>query len=102
MAAEIVLQDKQRPIRNAEIIVSERKSLYENLKKIENASHGSVVFYESKSNYIYGRTENKERMLQSLAENNIYIRNFDGSAFRITVGSSEQNEKLLAVLNNVF
>lgn len=102
MAAETVLKDKQRPVRNAEVIVGERKSLYENLKKIENTSHGSVVFFESKSNYIYGRTENKERMIQSLAENNIFIRNFDGSAFRITVGSFEQNKKLLAVLNNVF
>lgn len=102
VAAETVLKDKEIPRRNTEIIVKERNLLYDKLKKIQDVSHGSVTFYESKSNYIYGRTEYKERMLQSLSENHIYLRNYEGNAFRITVGSSEQNKKLLAVLKNVF
>lgn len=102
LAAEILLKYPDKPIENAKIIVEQRDNLYEELKKIQKEAALNIEFYESHSNYIYGKTKHKEILLKGLENSGIYIRNFEGNGFRITVGSPRQNKELVKVLRKIF
>lgn len=102
LAAEIVLKYPDKPVENAKIIREQRDYLYEELKNIQKEAALHIEFFESKSNYIYGRTKHKEILLKGLEHSNICIRNFEGNAFRITVGSPRQNKKLIESLKKIF
>lgn len=102
LAVEIALKYCDKPIENAKIIVEQRDYLYEELKNIQKEAALHIEFYESKSNYIYGKTKHKEILLKGLENSGIYIRNFEGNGFRITVGSPRQNKKLIEALKKIF
>ncbi|MDO5516437.1 MAG: aminotransferase class I/II-fold pyridoxal phosphate-dependent enzyme [Clostridium sp.] len=101
-AAEIALNYPDIPVKNAEIIVEQRELLYKELKSIEKEAALNIEFFESKSNYIYGKTTHKETLLKGLENRGIHIRNFEGNGFRITVGSPMQNKKLTETLKKIF
>lgn len=101
-AAEIALKYPDIPVKNAKLIVEQRELLFEELKAIQSEAALNVEFFESKSNYIYGKTKHKETLLKGLENKGIFIRNFDGNGFRITVGSPMQNRKLVETLKKIF
>lgn len=102
LAAEIILKYPDKPIENAKIIIEQRDYLYEELKNIQKEAALHIEFFESKSNYIYGKTKHKGILLKGLEDSGICIRNFEGNGFRITVGSPRQNKKLVETLKKVF
>lgn len=75
-----------------ELIKSERERLYKELKKL------GFDVYPSEANFIYVLMDEKYDKI--LVSNKIYIRHFKGNKYRITVGSVEENNKLLEVLKN--
>ena len=74
------------------LIKDERKRLFKELKDL------GFDVYDSESNFLYILMDEKYNDI--LIKNKIYIRHFKGNNFRITVGSKEENDKLLEVLKN--
>ena len=59
----------------------------------------SIHFYPSQANFLHGSCEHKDVLLDLFAKEDIVIRNYQGkNTFRITIGSREENQKVLAVL----
>lgn len=79
-------------------ILSWKDDLYESLKEIEKDSCINVKFYKGNANFIYGRCEYKDSVLQELQKRNIRIRNFKDDTFRITVGVPIQNKQVIEAL----
>ena len=100
--AEVLLQDKRRVVERCKNIVQEREKLYTQLKEIEKEAAIEVELYESKGNFIFGRTPYKEALLTGLKMHKIAIRNFQDDTFRITVGSSFENNRLIDCLKDIF
>lgn len=72
----------------------ERDMLYHKLKQLKN-----VTFYPSQANYLYGRSKQKQQLLEALHKEGIVIRDYEGKdSFRITVGSPGENAIVLSVL----
>ena len=72
----------------------ERDMLYHKLKQLQN-----VTFYPSQANYLYGRSNYKQELLEAMEKEGIVIRNYEGAdSFRITVGSPRENAIVLSVL----
>lgn len=58
-----------------------------------------MEFYPSQANFIYGKCDNKALLLQLFQKANIQIRDFANTDFfRITIGTKEENEAVLYVL----
>ncbi len=77
-------------------IKKDRDMMYEALSQLK-----ALKVYPSKANYLYGRSENKELMLKMLKDQGIVIRNYSNNdTFRLTIGSSKENELVLKTLIN--
>ena len=87
-----VLRHPEKILENVEEVVYERERLYKNLKNIEERCSKKIVFYKSKANFIFGRSVIKEEIKRVLDDNGILIRYFKDDSFRITVGSSLEND----------
>lgn len=101
VVASIVLKDRMHVEKNIKEIVSEREKLYKSLKEIQENSALYIEFYPSKANYIYGRTEYKEALINGLKSRGILIRSFEKNNFRITVGCPFENNKLLQAIREI-
>lgn len=101
IAAEVV-SDIDKLKENIDAIIKGREFLYSEFKKIEKEAALKVEFYDSKANYIYGRTPYKEALLNRLNVEGIIIRNFDDDSFRVTVGSPFENRKVVECFKSVF
>ena len=73
-------------------IKSERDRVYNLLK-----SSGYNI-YPSEANFLYLFMDDKKN--QELIDNKIYIRKFKSNTYRITIGTRDENDKLLEVLLN--
>lgn len=100
--ASILLKCPDRVLENTKKIVEQREYLYLKLKELQKNSALNIKFYESKGNFIYGKTPYKEALMRGLANRGILIRNLKDDTFRITVGSSLENKKLLEGLEEIF
>ena len=76
-----------------DLIKSERERLYNELNKL------GFNCYPSQANFIFVTMDDKYNDV--LLENKIYIRKFKSNIYRITVGSKEENDKLIEVLKCV-
>ena len=89
---------------NLKLIINERERLYIELKKAEEKSldskKGNIKFYKSKANFIFGRADNKEELINAFREEKIIIRSFEDNSFRITVGLPEENNKVVEIIND--
>lgn len=74
-------------------IKKERRRVFERVKKLR-----VITFYPSSANYLYGRSTHKQRLLDLLEEAGILIRIYGDDTLRITIGSMEENDQVLAVL----
>lgn len=81
-------------------IVDQRDSLYMQLKSLEK-NLGEIKFYDSKANFIYGEGKASDTIFDKLKEYGIHIRNFNGKAIRITVGTPDENYRLIRVLEEI-
>ncbi|MBE6053674.1 MAG: histidinol-phosphate transaminase [Clostridium sartagoforme] len=101
------LKDSKALLNNLEHIISERERFYKELKEIEEEALNKykevkIKFYQSKANFIYGKTEFKEKLIEALEKEDITIRNFEDERFRITIGLEEENSKVVKAIKNVF
>lgn len=79
------------------LIKKDRDMMYEQLSKLD-----VLKVYPSKANYLFGRSEYKDKILKKLNDYGIVIRNYaKNDTFRITVGSSRENELVLKILKEL-
>lgn len=97
-----VLEYKDIINENIEAVILEREKLYSKLKQIEEDSRKKIKFYPSDANFIFGRTDYKKELLRNLESCNIEIRNFNDDSFRITIGSKDENLKVIDIIKNTF
>lgn len=91
---KVILRHAAEFQKNAEETKRRRNAMYEAVSKLK-----SIYFYNSQGNFLHGRCENKQRLLKLFEEKNIVIRNYQGKdTFRITIGTEEENQKVLEVL----
>ncbi len=77
----------------AKEIAKRRDVMYEQVKNMKKCT-----FYPSQANFLHGKSNQKERLLQHFQQQNIVIRNYKDDTFRITIGTDEENQKVLDVL----
>lgn len=85
---------------NIKIILEEKKNLIESLKKINLVKKT----FPSDTNFILIEVENADSVYQKLVNKNVIIRNRNSvikNCLRITIGSPEENEKLIQALQNI-
>lgn len=71
-----------------------RNAMYEKVKNLK-----SICFYPSQANFLYGKCEQKDALLELFTKENIVIRNYKGKkTFRITIGNEEENKRVCKVL----
>lgn len=91
---EIVLSHAPEIQKQIEETKKNRDAMYEQIKDFN-----SIHFYPSQANFLHGSCEYKEQLLNLFDHEQIVIRNYPGKkTFRITIGSEEENQKVIAVL----
>ncbi|WP_374441175.1 histidinol-phosphate transaminase [Epilithonimonas sp.] len=85
---------------NIKIILEEKKSLIENLEKLDLVKK----IYPSDANFILIEVDNADSVYHELVNQNVIIRNRNSvikNCLRITVGSPEENKKLIKSLKSI-
>lgn len=85
---------------NIKIILEEKKSLIQNLKKLNLVK----TIYPSDANFVLIEVDNANSVYQELVNQNVIIRNRNSvikNCLRITVGSPQENQKLIETLQNI-
>jgi histidinol-phosphate aminotransferase len=101
-AATAAIEDQQYFKANVEKVKAERTRLTESLRSM------NFVVPDSSSNFILAQCKNCKvsDVYDKLVEQNIYVRYFDSAGLddklRITVGTGEQNDKLIKALKEIL
>ena len=85
---------------NIKIILEEKKSLIQNLKKLNLVK----TIYPSDANFVLIEVDNANSVYQELVNKNVIIRNRNSvikNCLRITVGSPDENKKLIETLKSI-
>jgi len=85
---------------NIKLILQEKKLLIENLEQLDLVKK----IYPSDANFILIEVENANTVYQKLVDENLIVRNRNSvikNCLRITVGSPEENEKLIETLKSI-
>ena len=85
---------------NIKIILEEKKSLIQNLEKLDLVK----TIFPSDANFILIEVDNANSVYQELVNQNVIIRNRNSvikNCLRITVGSPEENLKLIETLQTI-
>ena len=85
---------------NIKIILEEKKSLIQNLKKLNLVK----TIFPSDANFVLVEVDNANSVYQELVNQNVIIRNRNSvikNCLRITVGSPEENKKLIETLQTI-
>ena len=85
---------------NIKIILEEKKSLIQNLKKLNLVK----TIFPSDANFVLVEVDNGNSVYQELVNQNVIIRNRNSvikNCLRITVGSPDENKKLIETLQNI-
>ncbi len=92
--ATIVLGHMDEVNANIQSVKAEREEMYAFTQGLTKAK-----FYPSNGNFLKGKSNQKDRLIQLLKEENITIRDYAGTdTFRISIGSKEENELVKKVL----
>ena len=83
------------------VIISETKKLYDGIMAINEKYKAFDAVYETRTNFIFIKTDKAKDIYEYLLENSIAIRFFGGN-IRITAGTPEENAEVLAVLEKFF
>lgn len=101
-AAAAAIKDQQYFRENLEKVKSERKRLTEKLRAL------GLLVPESFANFVLvdSKSYKARQIYDKLIQHNVYVRYFElpglDNKLRITVGTSEQNNKLLYALNKIL
>lgn len=85
---------------NIKIILEEKKSLIQNLEKLDLVKK----IFPSDANFVLIEVDNANSVYQELVNQNVIIRNRNSvikNCLRITVGSPDENKKLIETLQNI-
>ncbi|WP_312765257.1 histidinol-phosphate transaminase [Epilithonimonas sp.] len=85
---------------NIKIILEEKKRLIQNLEKLDLVKK----IFPSDTNFILIEVDNADEIYQKLVEENVIVRNRNPvikNCLRITIGSPDENEKLIQALQNI-
>ena len=85
---------------NIKIILEEKKSLIQNLKKLNLVK----TIFPSDANFVLIAVDNADLVYQELVNQNVIIRNRNSvikNCLRITVGSPDENKKLIETLQTI-
>lgn len=85
---------------NIKIILEEKKFLIQNLKKLNLVK----TIFPSDANFVLIEVDNANSVYQELVNQNVIIRNRNSvikNCLRITVGSPDENKKLIETLQNI-
>lgn len=101
LAATLVLSEKEEIIRNIRYLVEERERVSSKLTGIDG-----IYVYSSAANFILIKVQNCKDVYSKLCEKGIFVRAFSSSplladCLRITIGTHEQNSRLLDELNTI-
>ena len=91
--AKVVLKHSAEFQTAASGTIQRREAMLEKLASMERAE-----FYPSNTNFIFGRSDDKQELLDLFEEAGITIRNYDNDSFRITIGTEAENKAVLKVL----
>lgn len=95
IAAKEVLEDLNKTRNILEETIKERASVYKELRQIPN-----LLVYPSYANLLYLEVkQNFEELKEYLERNKIIVR-YSQNAIRLTIGTPEQNSKVIKVLKN--
>jgi histidinol-phosphate aminotransferase len=101
-AASVVLRHPDIIKNSVEKIASERDYLYEKLAKLQDrAGYEKFQVYPTKSNFVYIKSSKAKKIYEGLKEMAIAIR-FFGSNLRINAGTREENDTLIAALEEIL
>lgn len=100
---EVILSKPALIKSNIQNIIDEREYLLEKLKTIE-AQIGKEVFgmFPTGANFVYIKSNRAEEIYRKLLDESISIRSFGNGTIRITVGSREENNKLIFALKKIL
>lgn len=102
-AAVVTMQNLSKTEKNIAVIVEQRKCLYKSLEQIP-----WIKPYPSQANFILCRVENVSALevKQRLRKQGVLIRHFAkpglSDHIRISIGTEEQNQKLLSALKGIM
>ena len=101
-AALVRLEEQNLIKKQAKIILKERKRIEKALRKISFI----ITVYQSDANFLLIKVDDSNLRYQQLIDNGIVVRNSSKNlncenTLRITVGLSEENTRLIDVLNNI-
>lgn len=85
---------------NIKIILEEKKSLIQNLEKLDLVKK----IFPSDANFILIAVDNADSVYRELVKKNVIVRNRNSvikNCLRITVGSPEENQKLIETLQTI-
>lgn len=91
--ASVVLKHANEYVDKIQNVITERERVYQEVK-----DYTKLVFYPSNANFLYGRTDKKDVLMEMFEEKKIAIRNYADDSFRVTIGSKEENDFVLDVL----
>lgn len=94
----IILEESDLIYKNVESILIEKKYLLQELSKIP-----TIKIYTSEANFILIQPKNAKKTKEKLLDCSINVRNFTSgrlkNCLRLTVGSREENQKLLDIIS---
>jgi len=93
---EIALESRGKALKASKVTISERERMW---KEIQSMKLSGLKIFPSHTNFFYGRGRAKEDLVSALAIEDIFIREYKGDSFRITIGSPAVNDKLLRIIN---
>lgn len=79
-------------------IIDSKNDLYDGLKSLESKNPNQLKVYDSCTNFVFIKTPKAKEIYDYLLKNSIAVR-FMGAYLRITAGTTEENEEVLAKLN---
>jgi histidinol-phosphate aminotransferase len=102
VSGNFLLKQKTEIKKNAAIIVEQRALLLEDLAKVNG-----LIAYPSQANFILFKAPNAQALFDYLKDNGVLIKNLSSApkltdCLRVTVGSPEQNQQFMQVVNKFY
>ncbi|VVH66378.1 Histidinol-phosphate aminotransferase (EC [uncultured Gammaproteobacteria bacterium] len=102
VSANFLLREKEEINKNAQIILSERTKLSATLSAIT-----ALKVYPSQANFILFKAPNANKLFATLKQKGVLIKNLSSApkltdCLRVTVGSDEQNQQFISIVEAFY
>lgn len=84
-----------------ETVIKSKEELYSSLLELTNKTDKIESIYESNTNFVFIKVKNVCKVFEKMKSRGIIIRNM-GEFLRITAGTKEENDKMLAELTKIL